>query len=398
MTAMKYTKVAATCALLTLASTSSFALDFSGYFRGGPGLGQNNAARTCYGLSGDALKYRLGNECDTYGEFKFGHTIQQDGVEISANVMVNSYNIGTDTSTNAVGMNQVYVQAKGLDVAPGTNFWIGKRFYGREDVHIVDTFFTFLDGTGAGADNIDLGAAKLGLSVFQTDNTTSGVVGTKPGTRLHVDLTDISTNEGGKLRVLGSLTQGTFTGGSSGNSLTFQHKQDHLFGSSLNNALWVQFAKGSANLNGNFGDLAGSSSASSSRLADSVTWQSGKFGGQALAMLAQSDDGLGVKTTSSSLGAAFSYGFTKNFKLKGDIGLTQKKVDGQDAQQLNKVTIAPTLALGPDFFSRPELRFYVTHANWSNAANTAAGAGGLTGLGDGATSGTSIGFQVEAWF
>jgi maltoporin len=40
----------------------------------------------------------------------------------------------------------------------------------------------------------------------------------------------------------------------------------------------------------------------------------------------------------------------------------------------------------------------VTRANWNGAANTAAGASGLTGLGDGKTSGTSYGVQAEFWW
>lgn len=397
-TRISATRVASACAVLMLASASSYAVDFNGYFRGGPGLGKNNAARPCYGLGGDAMKYRLGNECETYGEFKLGHSIQKEGVEIGAHVMFNSYNSGSDASDKPVGISQMYVQAKGFDVAPNTNFWIGKRYYGREDVHIVDTFFTFLDGTGAGADGIDVGVGKLGLSVFQTDQTTTGTVGTMPGTRMHAELSDIKTNEGGRLRVLGSITQGTFTGGTNGSHLTLQHKQDKLFGTSLNNTFMLQFAKGSANLNGAFGNLSANSEAKGSRLVESVVWQNGPFGGQALAMWQRNDDGLGVRTTATSVGGAVSYAFTKNFKLKGDVGIMRKKVDGMEAQNLTKVTIAPTLSLGPDFFSRPELRFFITRASWNNAANAAAGAGGLTGLGDGATSGTSVGLQVETWF
>ncbi|WP_407924098.1 hypothetical protein [Piscinibacter terrae] len=40
----------------------------------------------------------------------------------------------------------------------------------------------------------------------------------------------------------------------------------------------------------------------------------------------------------------------------------------------------------------------MTSAKWNDAANAAAGAGGLTGNGDGKTSGTSYGAQVEIWF
>ena len=35
----------------------------------------------------------------------------------------------------------MYAEGKGFDIAPNATFWIGKRFYGRADVHIVDTFY-----------------------------------------------------------------------------------------------------------------------------------------------------------------------------------------------------------------------------------------------------------------
>ena len=44
------------------------------------------------------------------------------------------------------------------------------------------------------------------------------------------------------------------------------------------------------------------------------------------------------------------------------------------AEKLAKLTIAPTLSTGPDYWNRPELRFYVTTAKWNAAANAANGA------------------------
>ena len=76
----------------------------------------------------------------------------------------------------------------------------------------------------------------------------------------------------------------------------------------------------------------------------------------------------------------------------------EKRPDGAGTQRLTKLTLAPTWSTGPGFWDRPELRLYVTRARWNDAANAGAGAGGLTGLGNGATSGTSWGVQLETWF
>jgi len=60
--------------------------------------------------------------------------------------------------------------------------------------------------------------------------------------------------------------------------------------------------------------------------------------------------------------------------------------------------LRPAWSKGEGCWSRPELRLFVTHARWNAAANDAAGAGGLAGLGDNKTSGTSVGVQLETWW
>ncbi|WP_161974740.1 maltoporin [Piscinibacter terrae] len=391
--------VAAAC--LGLYSTTASAVDWGGYFRTGPGATKKDAARACYGLGGAGLKYRLGNECDFYGEFLLSQGFKADGVEYKANLMTNLYSPGTDTGAGAtpldsskLGINQMYVEGKGYDIAPEASFWIGKRFYGRADVHIVDTFYVNLSGVGAGVDNISAGGAKLNFAYFRTDGGA-----TNPGSRVNLDLHDLETNPGGKLRVVGTFTNGDFSGGKSGFGLTFQHNQDNVFGLGGGNTLWLQLAQGSAGLDGGFGNLAADSGTRGLRIVESLTWQMGPLGGQAQAMVQQDKDGAsGLKTTSSSIGARASYAVTRNLKVLAEAGYSQKKPDGASTQKLAKLTVGPALSTGPGFWNRPELRLYVTTAKWNAAANTAAGAAGVTGIGDGKTTGTSYGAQVEIWF
>jgi maltoporin len=232
---------------------------------------------------------------------------------------------------------------------------------------------------------------------------------TNSGNRFNFDLSDIEANPRGKLRVLGTITQGNFTNGKSGVALTVQHNQDirRLGGTAQptleelvegGNTIWLQYAQGSAGLDGNFGNLTAGSDVKSFRAVESFTWQFARFGGQAIAMYQNDKSDAGGKVNSFSLGGRGSYAFTKNFKLIGELGLSEKKPDSGARQKLAKFTIAPTLSTGPTFWNRPELRLYVTTAKWNDAANAAAGAGGLTGVGNGKTSGTSYGAQAEMWF
>lgn len=376
---------------LVLAAWPASAVDWGGYFRAGPGASKKDASRACYGLDGPGLKYRLGNECDIYGEFKLSQGMQAEGVDYKAVLMTNLHNPQTDTGDAKVGINQMYVEGKGFDIAPDTTFWIGKRFYGRADVHIVDTFYTNLSGVGAGAD-IPMGPGTLGVAYFKND-----IDATQSGNRLNVDYSGLPVNPGGKLRILGSFVDGNFTGGKSGVGVTLQHTQDKFLGLGGANDVWLQYAQGAAGLDGNFGTLTSDSDVKSWRLVESLTWQSGAFGGQAQVMF-QRDQIGGDDVDSMSVGGRASYALTKNFKLVAELGHSTKKPDGGATQKLTKFTFAPTLSTGPGFWNRPELRLYVTTAKWNSAANAAAGAGGLTGAGDDRTRGTSYGAQVEIWF
>jgi maltoporin len=386
------------------------AVDFDGYFRTGPGATKKNAARACYNLGISGGHYRLGNECDFYGEFGLAQTATVDGVSYKAKVMFNEYNPGTDVGKSSSSFEQLYVEGKGFDIAPQTNFWIGKRFYGRSDVHIVDTFFVRLDGVGVGADSIAVGAGKLGIAYFKGDTGVGfGDPGTgtssNPGNRINLDLTELPINAGGTLRVTGTFTQGQFDNavdgkGTNGFGLSLQHRQE-LNGLGGANTAWLQYAQGSAGLDGNFGTMTAPTSVKKWRIVESFTWQNGPFGGQAIALYGRhgKDDVNAVSRFSElSLGGRGSYAVTKNFKLVAEAGYMEKKPQGSPTQKLAKFTFAPTLSTGPGFWSRPELRLYVTTAKWNDAANTAAGAGGLTGLGDGKTRGTSYGAQAEIWF
>jgi maltoporin len=401
----------AAAAMLGLASGGAFAVDFDGYFRAGPGATKKDAARACYNLGISGGHYRLGNECDFYGEFGLAQTGTVDGVNYKAKVMFNEYNPGTDVGGSSSSFEQMYVEGSGFDISPGTNFWIGKRFYGRQDVHILDTFFVRMDGVGVGADKIEIGGgAKLGVAYFSSDSFRGfGDPGTgastNPGNRINVDVTEIAVNPGGKLRVTGTFTQGHYDNpvngkGTTGFGLSVQHQQE-LNGLGGANTAWLQYAQGSAGLDGNFGTANAESSVKKWRAVESLTWQVGPLGGQAVVLYGQHDADLinnTAKFKEFSIGGRGSYAVTKNFKLVAEAGYMEKKPDGSPTQKLAKFTFAPTLSTGPAFFSRPELRLYVTTAKWNDAANAASGIGGLTGLGDGKTRGTSYGAQAEIWF
>lgn len=376
---------------LLIGSGSALALDWTGYFRAGPGLTTNSTSRACYGLNqgSSGMKYRLGNECDFYGEFQLSQGFKKDGIDYRVTLMTSHYTAATDTNGDGLKIEQMYGEAKGFDIAPEATFWIGKERGRRGDVHIVDTYFTEMKGVGAGAKGFNVGPGKLGVAYYKTESDA-----VHPGHRGNLEWVDIPTNPGGKLNVFATVTKGQFAGGKNGAGLSLRHDQERLFGSNFNNVLWLQYAQGSAGLNSNFGDLTAGSQAKSWRLVESVSWQNGPLGGQALLLLANEKNALGGEIRSSSVGGRASYALSRNFKLVSELGVSQYKPSGAPSARLTKFTIAPTLSVGPDFFSRPEFRLYVTTARWNKAAGNVTGQAAFADK----TSGTSAGAQLEWWF
>jgi maltoporin len=395
---IKHTLLAA--AAISLLSTGAQALDWGGYVRVGPGQKQNSGdGKRCFdggGVAGAGSAApghggigRLGNECATYGEFALSHSAQAGGVNYKALLMTNFSSDGSDANGSTHKTQQMYIEGKGFDVAPNQTFWIGERFYHRADVHFDDSFYINMSGTGAGVDGIDLGLGSLSLAVFRKSDA---AVGDASGTRFNVDLEKININPGGQLRLTADVTRFGGPGGEDGLGLSLQHDQAGIFGA--DNTLWVQWAKGSANVNMAFGDATANSDNKVWRVADSLLWKTGPLTAQTLIHYgkAEAPTALGGTTSTKtiSLGGRVAYAMTNNFKLQGELGMASTKPDGGSKQNVTKFTIAPTLTVGPNYYDRPELRFYVSTYKMNDAYATANG--------QSKNSKTAAGFQAEIWF
>jgi maltoporin len=384
-------------------------LEATGYTRGGVFSG---TPRGGYSLGGDMQKFRLGNEGDNGFELELRKTFDAgNGMKWSMDYMPTVWN-------GSFGANQAYAEMTGLDFAPAAKFWAGQRRLRIQDVHIVDHFFMdYGINFGAGMTDYNLGFAKLGVGVFNGGSLDNKNSVQNNARRVNVDLSEIQSNSGGVVRVLGTAVSGNFVQGSPGSGIGISHNQSDFLVKGLTNTLFLQTASGHAALNGQFLGLGDASiggtdqpGKKSTRIGDSINWQSGMFGGQALAVVQNAKDDGGVNDGKNvkdiTLGGRISYALSHNFKMLVEAGMNSRTPDGGNKQTLNKFTIAPTLSLGSDFWSRPELRFYVTQANWNAdaaAANnssltpTFGAANGSFGVG-GRTSSTTTGAQIEVWW
>ncbi|MFY9997771.1 MAG: maltoporin [Leclercia sp.] len=155
-------------------SAQAGAVDFKGYARSGIGWTGSGGEQQCFQATGAQSKYRLGNECETYAELKFGQEVWKEGDKsfyFDTNV---AYSVSqrNDWEATDPAFREANVQGKNLiEWLPGSTIWAGKRFYQRHDVHMIDFYYWDISGPGAGIENIDLGFGKLSMAATRSSES-----------------------------------------------------------------------------------------------------------------------------------------------------------------------------------------------------------------------------------
>ena len=394
---------------------------FHGYLRAGAGSNTSGdgGSQGCFGLGGNTMKYRLGNECDAYTEFGYTKSVAKSGgVNYLATIWVNAYAPNSDFGDNKLGIVKAYVEAQGLDFLNGGTAWVGKRFYYRPDIHMLDLQYINMNGTGAGLDRIPVGPGKFSYAFFKDNDVnarnkdTGAITGTRSAVRQNFIYGDIPVNVNGTLDVAATIITAEgkdndiYGPKHNGWQLSAFHRQGKVFGGG--NTFGVQYGVGpgvGGDGNGQYrriGQHLPTVRTASAR-ASSMTWRSSRW-----KTSAWNSSPCGKKTsrtltgssTWTSVGVRPVYAFTNNFKLVGELGTDRvTQAGGLPAKRLTKLTIAPTISAGPGLWSRPELRAFVTYGKWNDAATASVNASNNGGpIYNNNTSGTSYGFQVETWF
>ncbi|NHQ93774.1 maltoporin [Janthinobacterium lividum] len=405
------TSLALACTVL-LACGAAHASDaegeYHGYFRAGLGSSTDSRGpQSCYGLGGNTMRYRLGNECDTYGEFEYQKEMAKssNGVSFVGHIMVAAYTPSSAVSDSDLSMSKMYVEAKNIEILNGGTAWIGKRYYMRPDIHMLDLQYINMNGTGGGIDQYKLGPGRISYGFFKDND--------KPGNsaiRQNLVYQGIPVNQDGTLEVLTTLITPDKKDSTShsGWQATVLHKQDKVWGGA--NTFGIQYGVGPGtgaggqccDRMGTTGSIRNGSDVTRLRIFNSLWIQPTPEWSAEMIAIVQRDksDATGGSSTWTSLGVRPVYAVNDNFKLQFELGTDRvTSPTGGAAQRLTKLTFAPTLTAGKGYWSRPELRAFVTYGKWNDAATAAVNKANESGPVYGnATSGTSFGLQVETWF
>ncbi|HEV7815042.1 MAG TPA: carbohydrate porin [Janthinobacterium sp.] len=392
---------------------------FHGYLRAGAGASSTHGPQSCFGLGNNTQGFRLGNECDSY--FEGGYTqeiIKSDnGTSWVATIWADAYKNGSDFSNASLQLAKAYVEARNLPFLNGGTAWIGKRYYYRPDIHMMDMQYINLNGTGGGIDKINFGPGKISYAIFKDNDTnnfdpnTGAVISTNAAIRQNVVYEGFPVNVNGTLdgaiTIITSQSKGTVETHDGWQASLF-HKQDKFFGGG--NTLGIQYGVGPGTgiggqccaRMGSSGSTMLGSDVTQLRIFDDVVVQPTKqFSTEFVALWQHNKaDNVIYGSTWATAGIRPVYAFVQNFKLQAELGYTSLKTDSTgETAHLTKLTIAPTISVGESYWSRPELRAFVTYGKWNGAATAMVNAFNNQGpvYGNG-TSGTSVGLQLEAWW
>jgi len=168
----------ALCMVFT--SSSSYAVDFNGYLRAGMGIAGSGGGVQHSNEFHKQLLGRLGNEFDTYAEIGLGqelfnadeHSMYLDtmfSMESDGN-METEKTSESDSKEAEFGIKQAALKLKGyIPDAPDAVIWAGKRFYQRQDLHIIDTKYLNISGYGTGIEGLNIGPGSLSTAIIRGD-------------------------------------------------------------------------------------------------------------------------------------------------------------------------------------------------------------------------------------
>jgi maltoporin len=394
--------------------------EFHGYFRSGYGVNSKGGQQIAFQAPGAGAKYRLGNEAETYGEFILVNnwvnperTTDKAWFHTEVMLQANTSNSASYANFNdSVGNDQfrlreAFVRGGNLfDRQPDAKFWAGERYYRRQHVEINDFYPLDMSGYGGGVEDLDLGVGKMAVAYLagarpdvETQNgnyiksnidvrlyDVKGAAGTWAG------WFDFAASHGG------TTTTGSIIPSSNGFGVGLRYQRLNWRGGFQ--AIGIQYGTGAAsNFSATIDDPTPFIDRSARLL---ITGQmlfqpNNTFALMPIALYQRTRAGNPDVGWDEwiSFGARPEWFFTKFVSLAVEGGFDHTRSDsGQYEGWLRKVTIAPQIGAGRQFFSRPVLRGFVTFANWSD---------GLRGLVGGTPFGTdkngvTYGVQLETWW
>ncbi|MEZ4359673.1 MAG: carbohydrate porin [Kofleriaceae bacterium] len=386
--------------------------EFHGYLRSGFGLNGKGGELESFGIPGTfGYKYRLGNETDTYGEAVLRANWLNpsgDGATFATQILIGFKSSGNNNYDDSVEfrIREAFAEAGNvIPQMPGATFWAGQRFYQRHDVHLLDYFFLDMSGLGGGFQNFKAGPGKLSVAFLggaASDADPTFSFGRRTKKNLDIRYNDIQLPDGSLLSAWADLVFHSPSASDEDTIFGFSGALIHFKGGLLGgfNKLVVQYGQGpGAGFNTYLGN--DNTDASNLRITEQLQIQPfPRLSLMAVGALQRYDNGGDYTANWVSVGVRPIYHFTQYLSVATELGLDYATQDNPTdtadgvTGQMAKLTIAPQLTPGANFWARPSIRAFATIAFWNDDVQGQVG-GSAYGA---ATHGTSFGLQAESWW
>jgi len=145
----------------TVMADDSF--EFKGYTRAG--VLYNSGLKYVGGVDKNHVG-RLGNEEDMYVEAELVKNVKAGQTWSKYHLLMaggTTANPTWDSGSSGLHIRNAFVEIGGVEFAPTATFWVGKRFYGRDDIHITDFYWRDMSGNGAGVQGLVDGALDVAI-------------------------------------------------------------------------------------------------------------------------------------------------------------------------------------------------------------------------------------------
>jgi len=413
--------------MVSLVSVPVLALDadFIGYLRGGTGLNFQGGKQECFynqGIPGNFL--RLGNECQFYSEiatvFHHKRPSADDPAFFRTQVRLMFNAQGTrqwePASNRDINQIEAFVTAGGLAEIPG-EIWVGKRFYRDVDLHIFDWYYyADMSGVGAGIENIEMGTGVFSFAhLIQTNDDIQTDVGHPVlqalDLRWHkIPVSTQQLNFWGVYAWAPAGNDGT-TEYVSSNGYSLAVRMDGPWGEGHNNVS-LMYGRGTMKDFNIYGNSAVPATDDSQNRAWNIRfvedWNKNVTDRWAFMLgLAAEYGDSGADQNSNryfcALGARPIYYVTDRFQWVLEFGYSRLRNEAEQSggepvgeRDLARITLAPQISFSKSIWGRPVLRAYVTHSMWNSANKNFIAVSAPSFAQE--TSGTSFGYQFEAWF
>ena len=379
-------------------SSQAFAVtpnvQMSGYMRAGVGYDKNGTLNEYHGTNGGnsttSKVGRLGNENGLYGELKLSADVAKvEDTLWTFNTMFaykshdgnNWDSLNGDTNESKGGytdgifvLEQTNIEVKGLfDWDKDAMLWVGKRFIQEQDSPLIDVKYYNVSGTGFGIEGLSLGSGKLDLTYSQVGDKYNEL-----GFKSNVF--DVKYNfpvaDGWTVQIAD-----TFCFRQGAKNLDY----DQLNGNTLN--LHLQYADGKVWNRTVFEYLNGANAGCQGH----VGWDTGRGGNGFKLMNFGTTSTLGNtkfgiahhaqadyynydddnKMKKYQLVLRPYYQLTKMTKLITELGTYGEYWENEKGEhshdRVQKATLAYAIApVASNFWSRPEIRFFVTYLHGDN--------------------------------